>query len=103
MAALFVLVLGDSNAEGFSFAYVLQMAMGVAVGFAVNWLVFPPLHLEGIDPATAGHQRALSQQLKDMARAMEESRRPTTKPGQAVAANCQQPPQPCGLPFMKRN
>ncbi|MGO4590449.1 FUSC family protein [Paenarthrobacter sp. 2TAF44] len=73
MAALFVLVLGDSNAEGFSFAYVLQMAMGVAVGFAVNWLVFPPLHLEGIDPALAGHQRALSKQLQDMARAMEES------------------------------
>ncbi|MEV7606939.1 aromatic acid exporter family protein [Paenarthrobacter sp. NPDC089322] len=73
MAALFVLVLGDSNAQGFSFAYVLQMAMGVAVGFAVNWLVFPPLHLEGIDPALAGHQRALSRQLTDMARAMEES------------------------------
>ncbi|MBP2268102.1 MULTISPECIES: FUSC family protein [Micrococcaceae] len=73
MAALFVLVLGDSNAEGFSFAYVLQMALGVAVGFAVNWLVFPPLHLEDIDPAIAGHQEALSRQLKDMARAMEES------------------------------
>ncbi|MFJ5957499.1 aromatic acid exporter family protein [Paenarthrobacter sp. NPDC092416] len=73
MAALFVLVLGDSNAEGFSFAYVLQMAMGVAVGFAVNWLVFPPLHLAGIDPAIAGHRSALSKQLKDMARAMEES------------------------------
>ncbi|MFF1830035.1 aromatic acid exporter family protein [Paenarthrobacter sp. NPDC058040] len=73
MAALFVLVLGDSNAESFSFAYVLQMAMGVAVGFAVNWLVFPPLHLEGIDPALAGHRGALSRQLKDMARAMEES------------------------------
>lgn len=73
MAALFVLVLGDSNAEGFSFAYVLQMGMGVAVGFAVNWIVFPPLHLDDIDPAVAGHQRALSRQLKDMARAMEES------------------------------
>jgi hypothetical protein len=73
MAALFVLVLGASNAQGFSFAYVLQMAMGVAVGFAVNWLVFPPLHLEGIDPAIDGHQRALSKQLRDMARAMTES------------------------------
>ncbi|MGP0224536.1 FUSC family protein [Paenarthrobacter sp. NCHU4564] len=73
MAALFVLVLGDSNAQGFSFAYVLQMAMGVAVGFAVNWLVFPPLHLDDIDPALAGHQRALSRQLSDMARAMQES------------------------------
>lgn len=73
MAALFVLVLGDSNAEGFSFAYVLQMGLGVAVGFAVNWLVFPPLHLDGIDPAIAGHQGALSRQLKDMAAAMQES------------------------------
>ncbi|MFJ4172272.1 aromatic acid exporter family protein [Paenarthrobacter sp. NPDC089714] len=73
MAALFVLVLGDSNAESFSFGYVLQMAMGVAVGFAVNWMVFPPLHLEGIDPALAGHRSALSRQLTDMARAMEES------------------------------
>lgn len=69
MAALFVLVLGDSNAEGFSFAYVLQMALGVTVGFAVNWLIFPPLHLDDIDPAIAGHQGALSRQLKDMARA----------------------------------
>ncbi|MEJ1114716.1 FUSC family protein [Paenarthrobacter sp. CCNWLY172] len=73
MAALFVLVLGDSNAEGFSFAYVLQMGLGVAVGFAVNWLVFPPLHLDDIDPAIAGHQGALSRQLKDMAEAMQES------------------------------
>ncbi len=73
MAALFVLVLGYSNAQGFSFAYVLQMGMGVAVGFAVNWLVFPPLHLEGIDPAIDGHQRALSKQLRDMASAMTES------------------------------
>ena len=73
MAALFVLVLGDSNTEGFSFAYVLQMALGVAVGFAVNWLVVPPLHLDDIDPAIAGHQEALSRQLKDMAKAMEES------------------------------
>ncbi len=73
MAALFVLVLGYSNAQGFSFAYVLQMGMGVTVGFAVNWLVFPPLHLEGIDPALDGHQRALSRQLEDMATAMTES------------------------------
>jgi uncharacterized membrane protein YccC len=73
MAALFVLVLGYSNAESFSFAYVLQMGMGVAVGFAVNWLVLPPLHLEDIDPAIDGHQRALSKQLRDMASAMTES------------------------------
>ncbi len=73
MAALFVLVLGGSNAEGFSIAYVLQMALGVGLGFAVNWLVFPPLHLDAVEPAFAGHQRALAQQLEDMAQAMVES------------------------------
>lgn len=72
MAALFVLVLGGSNAEGFSFAYVLQMALGVGIGFAVNWLIFPPLYLERVEPALAGHQRGLSRQLRDMASAMVE-------------------------------
>lgn len=73
MAALFVLLLGDSNAQGFSFGYVIQMALGVAVGFTVNWLVIPPLHLDDIDPAIAGHQKALTRQLRDMAKAMKES------------------------------
>ncbi|OFI38706.1 hypothetical protein BIU82_04620 [Arthrobacter sp. SW1] len=73
MAALFVLVIGGANAESFSFAYILQMAAGVAVGFAVNWLVFPPLHLDGVDRSSAAHRKALARQLKDMAAAMQES------------------------------
>ncbi|MDO5862722.1 MULTISPECIES: aromatic acid exporter family protein [Paenarthrobacter] len=73
MAALFVLLLGDSNAENFSFGYVLQMALGVAVGLTVNWLIIPPLHLEQVDPALEGHRNALSHQLRDMAQAMQES------------------------------
>jgi uncharacterized membrane protein YgaE (UPF0421/DUF939 family) len=73
MAALFVLVIGGANAESFSFAYILQMAAGVAVGFAVNWLVFPPLHLDGVDRSAAAHRDALARQLEDMAAAMRES------------------------------
>lgn len=73
MAALFVLVIGGANAESFSFAYILQMAAGVAIGFAVNWLIFPPLHLAGVGRSVAAHRQALSRQLKDMAAAMRES------------------------------
>lgn len=73
MAALFVLVIGGANAESFSFAYIFQMAAGVAVGFAVNWLVFPPLHMDGVDRSAAAHREALARQLKDMAAAMQES------------------------------
>jgi uncharacterized membrane protein YgaE (UPF0421/DUF939 family) len=42
-AAVLVLLVGGSHAEGYSFAYVLQMALGVAVGLLVNFVVFPPL------------------------------------------------------------
>lgn len=73
MAALFVVVIGGANAESFSFAYILQMAAGVAVGFAVNWLIFPPLHLDGVRKSVVIHREALSRQLRDMALAMEES------------------------------
>ncbi len=41
MAALFVLLVGGANAEGYSFAYVVQMAIGVGIGLAVNLTVVP--------------------------------------------------------------
>ncbi|WIB26263.1 FUSC family protein [Curtobacterium sp. MCSS17_015] len=43
-AALFVLLVGGAHAEGYSLAYLVQMAVGVVVGLLVNFLVFPPLH-----------------------------------------------------------
>ncbi|WP_426985856.1 FUSC family protein [Pseudarthrobacter sp. Y6] len=43
-AALLVLLVGGSNRDDFSFGYLIQMGVGVAVGIAVNFLVFPPLH-----------------------------------------------------------
>ena len=45
LAALFVLLLGGSDAEGFSVSYLVTMAFGVVVGLAVNLLIFPPLFL----------------------------------------------------------
>lgn len=41
--ALFVLLLGYSQADEYSFGYIIQMLIGVAVGLTVNFL-FPPLY-----------------------------------------------------------
>ena len=72
LAALFVLVIGGHSPDDFSFAYMLQMAVGVGIGFAVNWLVLPPLHFRGIAAASARHVDALARQLDEMAAALVE-------------------------------
>ncbi|WP_193510202.1 aromatic acid exporter family protein [Cryobacterium sp. BB736] len=41
--ALFVLLLGYSQADEYSFAYIIQMLIGVAIGLIVHFL-FPPLY-----------------------------------------------------------
>lgn len=43
IAALFVLILGGANANDFSIAYLVQMALGMTVGIVVNLVVAPPL------------------------------------------------------------
>ncbi|MCH6471659.1 FUSC family protein [Sinomonas terrae] len=73
MAGLFVLVIGGQRADTFSLGYLLQMAVGIVVGFAVNWLILPPLHFQAIGSAFARQRRALAGQLEDMAEAMDES------------------------------
>jgi uncharacterized membrane protein YgaE (UPF0421/DUF939 family) len=73
MAALFVLLLGGDNADGYSLGYSLQMLVGVGVGLTVNALVFPPLHLNGVVQSLEELRSALSGQLSDMGAALEES------------------------------
>ena len=73
VAALFVLVIGGHRADEFSAAYIVQMALGVGIGFAVNWIIMPPLHFEAVGAAFARHRHALGDQLEDMATAMTES------------------------------
>lgn len=43
VGALFVLIVGGQDAEGFSAGFLVQMSVGVAIGLLVNALVFPPL------------------------------------------------------------
>jgi hypothetical protein len=73
MAALFVLVIGGESPDDFSLGYLLQMAAGVAIGFAVNWFIFPPLHYRPVTPAFRRLRHALAGQLDDMGAAMVET------------------------------
>lgn len=41
MAAMFVLIIGGQNSDDYSLGYLTQMGVGVAVGIAVNLLIFP--------------------------------------------------------------
>ncbi|MEX5271458.1 aromatic acid exporter family protein [Kocuria sabuli] len=43
VGALFVLIIGGQDAEGFSAGFLVQMSVGVVIGLLVNALVFPPL------------------------------------------------------------
>jgi uncharacterized membrane protein YgaE (UPF0421/DUF939 family) len=71
-AALLVLLVGGSNADDFSFGYLVQMGAGVGVGIAVNFLVFPPLHLKAAAASLDNLRLALGRQLTDMGAALRE-------------------------------
>ncbi|WP_253905792.1 aromatic acid exporter family protein [Arthrobacter sp. H5] len=73
IAALFVLLLGGDDPDGYSFGYLLQMLVGVLVGLGVNMLIFPPLHLNGVVHGLADLRGSLARQLADMGAAINES------------------------------
>ncbi|WP_144411391.1 FUSC family protein [Curtobacterium sp. MR_MD2014] len=72
MAALFVLLIGGGNAEGYSFAYVVQMAIGIGIGLAVNFAVVPPLHFWDAERRIDQVNAVLAQQLDDLADVLDE-------------------------------
>lgn len=71
-AALLVLLVGGSNPDDFSLGYLVQMGVGVAVGIAVNFLIFPPLHFAAAAESLDGLRAALGRQLTDMGAALKE-------------------------------
>lgn len=71
-AALLVLLVGNSHPDDFSFGYLLQMGVGVAVGIGVNFLLFPPLHFNAAAASLDDLRRALGTQLVDMGAALTE-------------------------------
>lgn len=71
-AALLVLLVGGSNPDDFSFGYLIQMGVGVAVGIAVNFLIFPPLRFNAAAASLNELRLALGTQLTDMGSALKE-------------------------------
>ena len=73
MAALFVLVMGGDDPDGYSTGYGVQMLVGVIVGLTVNAAIFPPLHLSGAVEGLASLRLTLARQLKEMGTAISET------------------------------
>src|SRR5690554_1933340 len=46
IAALFVLVVGGTQAEDYSVGYLVQMAVGMGIGVIVNLVIVPPLRVK---------------------------------------------------------
>ena len=73
VTALFVLIVGGPNADGYSIGYLVQMTLGIVVGLAVNLLVFPPLAYEAVNRQLGRFRRTLSEQLSETADALTDS------------------------------
>ena len=73
VSALFVLIIGGPNADAYSTGYLVQTAVGVAVGLAVNLLVFPPLNLSAAVVKLADFRSQLASHLREIATALVES------------------------------
>lgn len=69
-AALFVLLLGYSQADEYSFAYVSQMLIGVVIGLVVNFL-FPPLYYSEGRRAVADARATIERRLTALAERLE--------------------------------
>lgn len=70
IAAMFVLLLGRGDTDGYSLGYVTQTALGIAVGLVIN-LVIPPAPLVAqAEGRVQQFQRDLAQHLDDIADAV---------------------------------
>ena len=73
VAALFVLIIGGQNADDYSLGYLVQMAVGVAIGLIVNVVIAPaPLTLAAAARVDAFREQ-LSAHLHDIGSAVSES------------------------------
>lgn len=73
IAAIFVLIIGGANADEYSLGYLTQMALGVAVGLAVNLLI-APAPLTALATARIEELRhQLAAHLRDLGDAVTES------------------------------
>ena len=73
IAALFVLIIGGQDSDDYSLGYLTQMAVGVAVGLAVNLLIVPRV-LTGVAAARVDSFRGqLARHLREIGDAVSDS------------------------------
>lgn len=72
ISALFVLVVGGTHAEDFSVGYLVQMAVGMAIGIIVNLVVVPPLRFKDSARQLEALRMRVADTLDGMARTMAE-------------------------------
>ncbi|MDU0344843.1 FUSC family protein [Microbacterium sp. KSW2-29] len=70
VAALFVLLLGGADPDGYSSSYLMTMAFGVLVGVVVNLVIVPPLRVGRADDRLTRLRDALGSTLDRMADAL---------------------------------
>lgn len=70
IAALFVLLLGGTDPDGYSVSYLTTMAFGVVVGVVVNLVVVPPLRVKRADDRLARLRDDLGDALHRIAEAL---------------------------------
>jgi len=72
IAALFVLVVGGTQADDYSIGYLVQMAVGMAIGITVNLVIVPPLRLKDSARQIETLRMRIADTLDGMAAAMSE-------------------------------
>lgn len=77
IAAMFVLIIGRTDPMSYVVAYLGLTSLGAAIGVGVNTL-FPPLPLTGSGHAISRMTETLSDQLRDLAEGLRQTRPPTS-------------------------
>jgi uncharacterized membrane protein YgaE (UPF0421/DUF939 family) len=72
IAALFVLVVGGGQADDYSYGYVIQMGVGLAIGFIVNLSIAPPLRFRESTAEISALRSEIAQNLEGMSEALVE-------------------------------
>jgi len=73
IAALFVLIIGGQNSDDYSLGYVSQMAVGVAVGLAVNLLIAPGTLTKAAAARVDAFRGQLARHLHEIGKAVSDS------------------------------
>lgn len=72
IAALFVLVVGGTQAGDYSLGYLVQMGIGMAIGIIVNLVIVPPLRLQDSAQQIQALRREIADNLDSIAAALTE-------------------------------